>query len=636
MVRLRVRARISGHFRRAIAVAGKARRRSQPAWFPRRCNAASGGEGRREWSVILARTLGAVLLAVAVVTLPTPALASQDPGDLLVGHWVKVKGRLDEKGEFVASAVEILPPDDDEALTGTVSLAKSSTRFLLLGQEIHASARTELRNVQLGDLGGARIKVEGDYRGPRNFSADVISRRGPGRDAIEGRIDSITKVLGGWDLIIMHFTVHVATEVEVALDTPLQEIELAPVRIFSGPLERRQVISKDEKVRLSRRIGKDFYYGGQLEYDFEHRNNFDLNDDRDRNRSDNEVNLRAEVLWEPSDDFFFLLGGRMRYIWRDEEGAPNSERGDAVLSEGYGFWRDLWGTDWSLQVGRQDFEERREWLYDQNMDAVRLIRSAPDWRLELSASTTLSDGSPRDRDSTNLIAYLSNNDVRRHAATYVVSRYEGSDDLGVHVGARAYGPWLPGNRSWVETSALLGKSGGRDLQGLGLDLGTTWWPGGEWIPGFGLTAGYAYGSGDDDPTDGTDRAYRQTGLGDNNDKFGGVTSFRYYGELVEPELSNIGIATLGAGFRLASRTSIDLVFHKYDQAVAAASLLNTNLRAKPDGLHRDLGWELDLVLGSRESSSWQIELVLGYFHPGDAFPGADDAWLGAFQLRYRL
>ena len=38
------------------------------------------------------------------------------------------------------------------------------------------------------------------------------------------------------------------------------------------------------------------------------------------------------------------------------------------------------------------FDDRREWLYDQNLDALRLIRSTTAYRLELSAATTLADG----------------------------------------------------------------------------------------------------------------------------------------------------------------------------------------------------------------------------------------------------
>ena len=49
--------------------------------------------------------------------------------------------------------------------------------------------------------------------------------------------------------------------------------------------------------------------------------------------------------------------------------------------------------------------------------------------------------------------------------------------------------------------------------------------------------GWAWGSGDQEPQSGNNGTFRQTGFQDNNDKWSGVTSFRYYGELVDPELS---------------------------------------------------------------------------------------------------
>ena len=69
---------------------------------------------------------------------------------------------------------------------------------------------------------------------------------------------------------------------------------------------------------------------------------------------------------------------------------------------------------------------------------------------------------------------------------------------------------------------------------------------------------------------------------------------------------------------------------------AAPSLVRSDLRAKPDGVHRDLGWEVDLVLGSRALPATHVEAVLGRFEPGDAFPDGDPAWVARLQLRFRF
>jgi hypothetical protein len=57
----------------------------------------------------------------------------------------------------------------------------------------------------------------------------------------------------------------------------------------------------------------------------------------------------------------------------------------------------------------------------------------------------------------------------------------------------------------------------------------------------------------------------------------------------------------------------------------------------PSGSSRDLGWELDLVLGWRTNPRWDLEVIGGWFEPGDAFPRADtEAFFGKLQFRYRL
>ena len=120
--------------------------------------------------------------------------------------------------------------------------------------------------------------------------------------------------------------------------------------------------------------------------------------------------------------------------------------------------------------------------------------------------------------------------------------------------------------------------------------------------------------------DGADEiGYRQSGLNDNNSKLGGVTSLRYYGELFDPELANIGITTLTASIRPFEGASATLVFHTYRQDVASATTPNTDLRTTPTGRSADLGRELDLVLGYRFGASLTLEVIAARFEPGSAW-----------------
>lgn len=178
---------------------------------------------------------------------------------------------------------------------------------------------------------------------------------------------------------------------------------------------------------------------------------------------------------------------------------------------------------------------------------------------------------------------------------------------------------------------MSGSRGSISLGGWGLDIGTTRSLGERWY----LTAAWAFGQGDDKTSDGTDGNFRQTRMQDNNSKFGGVTSFRYYGELVDPELANMHIGTLGIGFRFTPKGSIDLVGHYYRQDKAVRKILDSDIDQKPNGIDRELGWEVDAIIGWRPVRSWDFELVVGWFRPGKAFRRNDDAWVTKLQARYR-
>ena len=176
-----------------------------------------------------------------------------------------------------------------------------------------------------------------------------------------------------------------------------------------------------------------------------------------------------------------------------------------------------------------------------------------------------------------------------------------------------------------------GSTGATDSRGWAVDLGSTW----EFHEHFAFTAGYAKGQGDDRDSV-TDHTFRQSGLNDNNGKFAGVTSFRYYGELVDPELANLEIMTAGLGWLPTRGISLDLVWHDYRQDELNTRLVDSDLDKRPNGRHKHIGSELDLVFGWRSEYNLDVEIVAAWFRPGKAFNNVDDAFLGKLQFRYRF
>jgi len=229
-----------------------------------------------------------------------------------------------------------------------------------------------------------------------------------------------------------------------------------------------------------------------------------------------------------------------------------------------------------------------------------------------------------------------------------------SDTNLTWIGVSAGGTWrargLGRFHYWLEAAGVFGKErftdysgptetqivetiGNHRVSGAGLDVGGTWEMPSVWHPSF--TLGYAYGSGKAGSSEARDTGFRQTGMQDNNDKFRGVASFRYYGELFDPELSNLQILTAGFGIRFFERSSIDFVYHNYKQAVAAPFFHDVDFKRDPDGLSRDIGQEWDLIVGVEDLMPVEFKLVGSIFQPGDAFgpEKRDPSYLVSLRMR---
>ena len=171
-----------------------------------------------------------------------------------------------------------------------------------------------------------------------------------------------------------------------------------------------------------------------------------------------------------------------------------------------------------------------------------------------------------------------------------------------------------------------------DVEAWAYDLGATWQT--QWHGDPRLTLGYAFGSGDSDTQDDQDKAFRQTGLQDNNSRFRGVNRVHYYGELLRPELSNLRIWTASIGYPVLSNSSIEFIYHKYRQVHSSDRLRDVDIDSRPNGTDPDIGSELDIVFGFEESRQWEIEFIFAAFKSGKAF-GEQEGEI-AYKLDFNL
>lgn len=549
---------------------------------------------------------------------------------LRVGLWIEARGTLEDNGNFIASEIDMVQPGRYEILLGTVERMVSDKSFMLMGQSVEISEKTTFREVTASQLPERRIKLQGYYQGDKRFAARKIYARNPGRSGVTGRIDSIRKTKAGYIARVMNYRILIDEGVKVYHENPLNEYQSSPPRVLNIVDRNRD---EEDLFGTGRWIGDKWFVAGQLETVALLEDDYDLDERRPRKRDELLFRARARFIYQPTDWMFAVATVSYVNLWRDDQRGGRLVRDDYRLGESYLYLLDPLELGLSLQAGRVQFDEQREWLYDQELDAVRGIYEQNNFRAEISYSETLADGNLIDESAQNSILYLSNTDEDRHIAAYAVHR-EFSwpyPTKRTHYGLRAFGEWLPENDSWLEIGWMQGQALSNTERGWAIDIGTTW----ELNRHISLTAGFAVGQGDDPETRPVEN-YRQTGLQDNNAKFGGVTSFRYYGELIDPELANLEILTLALGWRAKRRVSVDLVWHQYAQNVASRQLIDTQLKRRPNGINTDLGEEFDFVLGWRTQKTWDLEVILAYFMPGRAFDDSDPAMMGKIQFRYRL
>lgn len=397
---------------------------------------------------------------------------------------------------------------------------------------------------------------------------------------------------------------------------------------------------------------------GSWEYSDERRLNFDLDDRRARDRRvrEHELKLEARTSLQPDLVAYVQLVGL--HETRTTQGSAARQRTHALeRGEMWLQWDRLGGSAWALQVGRVPLIERRSTWWDDDLDAARLRYASGDWRLDTGlgrpvarVSSAESGIAPDERGIWRHWGQGGWRWDRRHqleAFWLVAADRSGipapgrtvagdpdtSDLHGRWLGLRASGEWRGGSGArltyWADAVRMRGRetittyagatardSRTRRVRGGAIDLGATAALGVRWRPS--LTLAWARGSGGED-SPALDANFRQTGLHENKARLAGVKRLRRYGELLQPDLSNLAIATLGGGIRLLDNSSLELVAHRYRQVVPAAAVAGARLSADPLGADRRLGREYDLVLALREWHWLELTLRLSRFEPGPAY-----------------
>jgi alginate production protein len=446
-------------------------------------------------------------------------------------------------------------------------------------------------------------------------------------------------------------------------DTPFREdandaVRKEPIRINPG--DKRPA----DQFKLDL-LGRPLTIGGALESEQRYTQDRRLNPEKDDDVATLFNDFKLEFFYPWSRDVSFFIQSDYFYNPDVYTEAHHSQRELGVqLSQAWLFVHRLMESDFSLQVGRQRFADKRQWWWNELLDAGRVYYTDD----VLFAELALSDDFGSKRSDQTFVDPVNDDvlrlmgdaawqwDPKNHLALFFLSQFDYSktQDVGEQVRQRSKDPsdgdltWV-GVRAmgkikvldsaklgyWLDSAFVFGRetslafndlnenlarvsgSSKKNVLAWGLDLGATWYT--NWFLEPYFTVGFARGSGDSNRGDGTNTDFRQSGIQNNKVKFSGSQRIRYYGELFRPELSNLEITTAAIGFPLSETSSVDLLFHHYEQAEPSTFIRDSRIRATPNGKSGDLGNEVDLVLSLDEWKSFQVQFAGGVFQAGDAF-----------------
>lgn len=595
---------------------------------------------------IIVTALGLALFVAAVwVTGEAWAISG---GKLKVGDGVEVSGHWDTKGIFFAKSVKKLGEARRPTLRGVIEkISQNDSSFVLYGKTIQADAKTVY--LAKGKPGGEFAKLKAGLRAEvtcyvtdeGTWKARKVEWDGvKPTDKIKGTVTHLFFHNQPPDTIeISGLKILVTDQTKLSGSTHYIEAEL-----FS-------TLSPEEgEANLPHmRLGEQLLVSGDYVHSTRFENRYTLSQVQKDDYQETEPGLRLQAAgsWTPELQSFLQLRLRKKFTFGTFPYRPpttDSTRFEFQAIEAYLLLRNPGGKGVALQVGKQRVRDQRRWFSYEYLDAARLYvyETHP---IVLEASFLPSIFPLRDKkfktwDDILLQAHYMPN-AKNEARLYFLKRRDSSprNREPVYWGLSYYGRPKYFLTGWLDASLLRGTDKQETQRAFALDVGSSLAAVNLQLrPSF--TLGYAAGSGDKVSGDSISQEFRQTGYETNSGRFGGFANFQYYGEVLNPELANIKILTVGAGFRPHRLVSADAVFHTYRQ-----SRLSTKIRLESQALiappvaplanDKNLGWELDFVLGVQKI--WQrlnIGYSFGLFNPGKGFlPRKNNAILNRVNIR---
>ncbi len=546
-----------------------------------------------------------------------------------VGQAYEIELVTDKNGALTANDIEELPKPREPKLRGEIkSIVADSAVVRMFGINVKFTPETEFvmdgtEKYSFSSLKqGQRVEISCKISDANEWIARKVSVTNIKKsDKVKGTVTRVAVDGKAPDtLYVSGISILLVPETDVNKPTSYREV--AKEELF-GALA--QDTPTEEIGRL--RVGNAIVVNGDYRQTFRTEKELDLSRRFDSNQSEIEPYLRMTAMGYINSELRGLAQAR---VWKNF--VISSEQDEASssvkleMTQLYLLAPNIGNTGFAAQVGRQNFESPREWLFDDYLDAARLyFFGVTPLRFEVAAIHAVNPLNPKFRTWTDLYGMVAVRlDKYNNISAYMLSRSDTDirNREPIWWGATYTGRIHSRFRPWANFAVMRGTDKGRPLNAYAFDLGGAYVATGtEWTPS--ITVGYAFASGDDLGSADTDQEFRQTGYEDNASRFGGLSKSSIYGLVLNPELSNLAILTVGAGCRPFEQASLELFYRVYRQHHAAPDLQGTGLvdpPARPNGSNDDIGSAIDLIASSPLIlQSMRLVWSIGIFNPGDAY-----------------
>ena len=402
-----------------------------------------------------------------------------------------------------------------------------------------------------------------------------------------------------------------------------------------------------------------FDYGLQISIERSALDGLSLGDDPSEDRLvEEEYEIEFALEYQVNDDLYLFFTGALIDETETietlglEEDASGLERKE--IGVGYFFGKDFVSH---LRFGRTEFVSDSEWWlwWDEELDAIRLDSSFSDFEITLGLAQELARESTDDDfidpeledvkrvllslawefadDQSLILYYLDQSDDSR---SFNVGEFEDADEVDEE----------DADLSWSGISYI----GGFDIDSVGefeVELHAARVSGNEtvyefddpsagrsevvereqhrvsgdaysylfsWTPAalddLTFFLGSARGSGDSNAEDNRIKSFRQSGLQGDSESFG---------ELYQPELSNLEVDVIGIEWEIVEGVEMALMGYEYQQRKLADEMRDVSIELDPSGTSRDLGREIDLIITIEAREGLELIITAAEFDAGRAY-----------------